>query len=89
MTEQAANGRPGWRDLREAENRMTEALKEHENCAEERFRLGELRVDAIESFLDQLRGAKYTITALIGTNLLLAGVTIWSMFIEPAMNSPK
>lgn len=41
------------------------------------------RIDEIESVLDQLRGAKNAIYALIGTNVFVVAITIYTVFIEP------
>jgi hypothetical protein len=41
------------------------------------------RIDRVESVLDQMRGAKNAVYTLIGSNVLLAAVTIYAVFVEP------
>jgi len=38
------------------------------------------RVDRLESVIDQLRGARNLVYALMGTNVLLAAAAVWAMF---------
>jgi hypothetical protein len=71
--------RSGERAERETAERFDRAhsfyLTAHGNLATEVAKLGE-RVDKVESVLDQQRGARNLVYALIGSNILLAVVSL-------------
>jgi hypothetical protein len=75
MSEVGTNGYIRWRDLDAHEQRMRVEIKECSNSLGEGVRNLESRIDAMESTMDQLRGAKSLITVLIGSNVLLAAAT--------------
>ena len=78
MTEDA-NGYIKWRDL--DQHRETEATARHilADKIEQRISGIDMRVNTLESVIDQQRGARALVYTLIGTNLLAVAAVIWGV----------
>ena len=72
MSDDPTNGYVRWRDLEDTRRREVDAAKAYHDAQNE-------RLDAIESVLDQQRGAKSLVYGLIGSNLLLVAVSVFTI----------
>ena len=79
MSDDNNGGYIRWRDL--DQHRETESAARHllADKIEQRISGVETRVNTLESVIDQQRGARALVYALIGTNLLAVALIIWGV----------
>ncbi len=72
MSDDPTNGYVRWRDLEDTRRREVDSAKEYHDRQD-------ARLDAIESVLDQQRGARSLVYGLIGSNILLVVVSVFTI----------
>jgi hypothetical protein len=72
MGDDPTNGYVRWRDLEDTRRREVDAAKALHDVQD-------ARLDAIESVLDQQRGARSLVYGLIGSNILLVVVSVFTI----------